>query len=778
MDLGQFPSPQNSAIRLVGMEARVHNNPSFDTHQFDAIKQGRQPDPLSILGPRPVPSGEPTGANDSTDSEFQGESDLTRVRTYAPHASSAWIMNADESVVQAMRKVHSDGLFEVVCDSNLFDTQLGHYKFRLAVDGEIMTTSDPYAFDSLFTQLDMHLLGEGNHFEIYKLLGAQVRSVGNQTGVNFAVWAPNADGVNLIGNFNDWDATRHPMIRQESGGVWELFVPGTKPGDQYKFRITDRNGNQLDKSDPYGFWAELPPRTASVVADLDAFTWNDSQWMENREQNQGLDQPISVYELHLGSWKTDYEKENGWINYRDLARMIVEYCQEMQFTHIELMPVSEHPYTGSWGYQTVGYYAATSRYGSPQDLMFLVDYCHQAGIGVFIDWVPAHFPKDAHGLYRFDGTALYEHADPRQGHHPDWDTSIFNYGRNEVRNFLVANALFWMDKFHIDGLRVDAVASMLYLDYSRNDGEWIPNKYGGRENLDAIEFLKQFNEQTHARFPGTLTIAEESTAWGGVSRPTYAGGLGFSIKWNMGWMNDTLRYFRNEPIHRKYHHDELTFSLIYAFTENFALPLSHDEVVHGKGSLIEQMPGDTWQKFANLRLLYAYMWTHPGKKLLFMGNELGQWNEWDCDSQLKWELLEEDTHRGVQKLVSDLNRTYRQEPALHQNDFSEDGFQWIESGAREDSVIGYIRKADDDSDFVMVVCNFTPIVRQNYRIGVPEAGDYVEILNTDSQYYSGSNVGNMSFLTSEPIESQDLENSISLTLPPLSAVILKPKRDA
>jgi 1,4-alpha-glucan branching enzyme len=486
-----------------------------------------------------------------------------------------------------------------------------------------------------------------------------------------------------------------------------------------------------------------------------------------------LTQPISVYELHLGSWRQDSGLSNGWMNYRELAHQIVEYCKELGFTHIELMPVSEHPYTGSWGYQTVGYFAATSRYGSPEDLMYFVDYCHQNDLGVSIDWVPAHFPKDGHGLAKFDGSALYEHDDPRQGEHPDWDTLIFNYDRNEVRNFLVSNAMFWLKKYHIDGLRVDAVASMLYLDYSRSEGEWVPNKYGGRENLGAIEFLKTLNEKVHEAFPGALTIAEESTAWGGVSRPTYAGGLGFSLKWNMGWMNDTLRYFQKDPVHRKYHHDELTFSLIYAFTENFLLPFSHDEIVHGKGSLLDQMPGDLWQKFANLRLLYSYMWTHPGKKLMFMGCEWGQWNEWNCNSELQWDLLQWETHQGLQKLVTDLNSLYRREPALHEVDFEAGGFEWIDCMSREASILGYIRRAKDPSDFVVVCCNFTPTVRHDYRLGVPEPGKYVEIFNSDSQYYAGTNVGNGMGSESEKIEAQGKPNSIKLSVPPMGVSVLK-----
>ena len=730
----------------------------FDCGHFDSILHGRCTNPRGLLGPHSIiRDGKP----------------VSMVRTFAPHADAAWIENAAGSVVQAFRRVHDEGLFEVVFEPSLFETSTGTYKLRLSVDGDIMTISDPYAFESIFSDMDFHLFGEGNHFEIYNYLGAQLRTINGVQGVNFAVWAPNAQGIALVGDFNDWDGRRNPMQKRNPSGIWEIFIPDLGEGAPYKFRVTLENGDVLDKCDPFGFLAEVPPKTASKVANLDNYQWQDADWMKVRAQENQLDKPISVYELHLGSWRHDHDRENGWISYRELATQIVDYCGEMGFTHIELMPISEHPFTGSWGYQTVGYYAATSRYGDPQDLMYLIDLCHQNGIGVLLDWVPAHFPKDAHGLARFDGSALYEHADPLQGHHPDWDTYIFNYGRNEVRNFLVANALFWMEKFHIDGLRVDAVASMLYLDYSRKEGEWVPNKYGGRENLDAIQFLKQFNEQTHARFPGVLTIAEESTSWGGVSRPTYAGGLGFSIKWNMGWMNDSLRYFKHDPIHRTYHHDELTFSLIYAFTENFALPLSHDEVVHGKGSLIDQMPGDTWQKFANLRLLYTYMWTHPGKKVLFMGNEIAQWQEWDCNSELQWDLLGFDTHGGIKQLLTDLNRIYRSEPSLHENDFSQDGFEWIECGAREDSIIAFVRRGKDPDEFVMTICNFTPVIRQNYRIGVPVAGEYREILNSDSKFYAGSNVGNGMSIHSSEQESNGRPNSISMTLPPLSGVVLK-----
>jgi 1,4-alpha-glucan branching enzyme len=565
------------------------------------------------------------------------------------------------------------------------------------------------------------------------------------------------------------------MRKHIPSGIWELFVPGLAKGEVYKYHIRHRD-QSFEKADPYGFAAELPPRTASKVADLDTYRWNDTAWMTDRHRIQSLESPVSVYEVHLGSWKRPGDNPSGWLNYRDLAHQLVEYCHEMGFTHLELMPISEHPFTGSWGYQTVGYFAATSRYGTPEDFMYFVDHCHQNGIGVIIDWVPAHFPRDAHGLRMFDGTHLYEHADPRQGEHPDWGTLIFNYGRNEVRNFLISNALFWLDKYHIDGLRVDAVASMIYLDYSRGPGQWIPNEFGGRENLRAISLLKEFNEQTHLQYPGVLTIAEESTAWTGVSRPTYLGGLGFSLKWNMGWMNDTLRYFHHEPIHRKYHHDELTFSLIYAFTENFILPFSHDEVVHGKGSLLDQMPGDLWQKFANLRLLMGYMYAHPGKKLLFMGSEFGQWNEWNHDASLQWDLLQWGTHQGLQKYVGDLNRLVRSEPALHQLDFDHTGFEWIDCHNYEQSTLGFVRRAKDPQDFIVVACNFTPVPRTQHRLGVPELCWYEEISNSDSTYYGGSNLGNGPGMKAEPLPWDGRPYSIPISLPPLSVVMLKPRR--
>jgi 1,4-alpha-glucan branching enzyme len=677
-----------------------------------------------------------------------------------------------------MRRIHPSGLFEAICPAPEAHNS-EPYLLRVADDrGEQMTIHDPYAFPPLLSDYDLYLLGEGRHWRSYSRLGAQIRNVNGVDGVNFAVWAPNAQGISVVGDFNGWDGRRHPMQKHIPAGVWELFIPGLGEGTLYKFRVKSKWGEEIDKCDPYAFGAEVPPRTANKVYDLSRYHWNDEAFMRDRARYQGLDQPMNIYEVHLGSWRRPGDEYWRWLNYRELAHQLADYCVQMGFTHIELMPVNEHPFTGSWGYQTVGHYAATSRYGTPQDFMYFVDHCHQRGIGILMDWVPAHFPRDSHGLRRFDGTALYEHEDPRQGEHPDWGTMIFNYGRNEVRNFLVSNALFWCDKYHIDGLRVDAVASMLYLDYSREDGDWIPNEYGGRENLRAIDMIKEFNEQVHLQHPGVLTVAEESTAWPGVSRPTYLGGLGFSLKWNMGWMNDTLRYMRHEPIHRKYHHDELTFSLIYAFHENFVLPFSHDEVVHGKRSLLDQMPGgdDLWQRFANLRLLYGYQWTHPGKKLLFMGGEFAQWREWNYDESLDWHLLQWDSHKGIQKLVTDLNALVRREPALHEIDFGYEGFEWVDCHNWEVSSLVYLRKARNPEDFLVVCCNFTPVPRQAYRIGVPRGGWYYEIMNTDSVYYGGSNLGNYPGIQASEEGSHHRPYSIDVTIPPLGVVVLKPQR--
>jgi 1,4-alpha-glucan branching enzyme len=747
---------------------------SANLDSVHALITGRHGAPFSVLGPHEVSDG--------------GRRAMA-VRAFLPKSQQAWVIPSDGQQARAMRRIHPLGLYEAICswpdslenNNVMSDTTgrfAGEYQIRYADDrGSETTMHDPYAFPSLVSDFDLHLLGEGTHYDAYNRLGAQLRTVRGVDGVNFSVWAPNADCVTLIGEFNDWDGRRHPMQKLIPSGIWELFVPGLEAGASYKYQVKSSAG-VIDKSDPFGFAAELPPRTASVVSDLSDYKWSDEGWMQRRQATNPIDKPISVYEVHLGSWQRDDERENGWLSYRDLAHRLVDYCLEMGYTHIELLPISEHPYTGSWGYQTVGYFSVTSRHGSPQDFMYLVDHCHQNGLGVLIDWVPAHFPRDAHGLRRFDGSALYEHADPRQGEHPDWGTMIFNYGRNEVRNFLLANAMFWLDKYHIDGLRVDAVASMLYLDYSREEGDWVPNEFGGRENLPAISFLKEFNEQVHLRFPGVLTIAEESTAWSGVSRPTYVGGLGFSLKWNMGWMNDTLRYMRHEPIHRKYHHDELTFSLIYAFTENFCLPLSHDEVVHGKGSLLDQMPGDLWQKFANLRLLYSYMWTHPGKKLLFMGSDFGQWNEWNCDDNLQWDLLQWESHQGLKKCLADVNAIYQREPALYEDDFTHGGFEWVDCHNHEDSVLSFLRRANDPDDYLLVVLNFTPIVRDAYRLGVPELTWYEEIFNSDSQYYTGSNVGNGPGVQAEAVPSQGRPHSIEIALPPLATAIYKPRSRA
>ena len=628
----------------------------------------------------------------------------------------------------------------------------------------------------MLTDFDLHLIGEGRHWKSYEKLGAQLHVADGVAGVNFAVWAPNADAVSVVGDFNGWNGSTHRMHKRIPSGIWELFVPGLGPGTLYKYRV-HAHGSHSDRCDPYGFGAEVPPRTASLVVDLQAYQWRDGDWMAHRADRNALSAPLNVYEVHLGSWRRPGDDPHRWLSYADLERELVPYVVEMGFTHVEFLPPTEHPLSASWGYQTIGLFAATSRFGSPQALMSLIDALHRAGVGVIIDWVPAHFPKDAHGLRRFDGTALYEHEDARQGEHPDWGTLIFNYGRNEVVNYLISSGLFWLDRYHVDGLRVDAVASMLYLDYSRQDGEWVPNCFGGRENLEAIDFLKTFNVQVHGHFPGTLTIAEESTAWPGVSRPTYVGGLGFSLKWNMGWMNDTLRYMRHNPVHRKYHHDELTFSLIYAFHENFVLPLSHDEVVHGKRSLLDQMPGDAWQKFANLRLLYAYMWCHPGKKLLFMGGEFGQWHEWNFDQSLQWHLCGFEQHQGLQRAVADLNRLVRAEKSLHELDFDGRGFEWIDCHNWQDSVLAFVRRAADPDDFLVVCCNFTPVPRTAYRLGVPHGGLYDEVFNGDSTFYGGSNLGNAGAIAAEPIPHHDRGHSVSLTLPPLAAVVLKPRRN-
>jgi len=666
-----------------------------------------------------------------------------------------------------MPRIEGTELFAIGLSKGSFDTQ---YRFRIEDrEGHVWEEEDVYRFPPILGELDLHLIAEGNHFKKYKLLGAHIRELDDVWGVGFAVWAPAAERVSVIGNFNHWDGREHQMRTRGSSGIWELFIPSLCEGEVYKLEIRASNGDVFDKVDPYAQQMEVRPKTACIVHNPNEYRWNDSGWMSNRPEHQALDRPMSIYEVHLGSWR----KAGGdYLGYRELAHQLVEYCLWMGYTHIELMPVTEHPFDGSWGYQTMGYFAPTSRFGAADDFRYFVDYCHQHGMGVFLDWVPAHFPKDAQGLGRFDGTPLYEHEDPRLGEHKDWGTYIFNFGRNEVRNFLIASALFWLDEFHIDGLRVDAVASMLYLDYSREAGEWMPNKYGGRENLDAVEFLKQFNHLVHERHPGVMTMAEESTSWPMVSHPTHLGGLGFTMKWNMGWMNDSLNYFENEPIHRSHHQDQLTFSMMYAHTENFVLPFSHDEVVHGKGSMPGKMPGDDWQRFANLRVLYAYMYTHPGKKLQFMGTEFGQWPEWNHDESLSWDQSNFMPHRGLQLMMRDMNHLYREIPALYEVDFEPHGFEWIDCNDTAHSIISYIRR-DKHGGFVVVVLNLTPVPREYYRLGVPQAGFYREVMNTDSEVYGGSNIGNGGGVKSENYACMNKPNSLQLTLPPLSCVILR-----
>jgi 1,4-alpha-glucan branching enzyme len=624
------------------------------------------------------------------------------------------------------------------------------------------------------SEYDLHLLAEGNHFRSYEKLGAHPTTIDGESGIAFAVWAPNASAVSVVGDFNYWNPGRTPMEVHYGSGVWECFVPQLGSGALYKYFIKTRDSEyRAEKADPYGFAAEIRPRTASMVWDLTQYKWSDSDWMDARSKLNLHESPVTAYEVHLGSWMRVPEDGNRWLTYRELAPRLADYVHDMGFTHVEFLPVSEHPFDGSWGYQTIGYYAPTSRFGNPDDFRFLVDTLHQRGIGVILDWVPAHFPLDQHGLAMFDGTYLYEHADPRKGFHPDWETAVFNFSRNEVRNFLVSNALFWFEKYHIDALRVDAVASMLYLDYSRKSGEWIPNEYGGRENLEAIHFLRQLNEQVHGKFPGATMIAEESTSWPMVSKPTYMGGLGFGFKWNMGWMHDMLKYMSYDPVHRSFHQQLITFSLLYAFSENFVLPFSHDEVVYGKGSMVGKMPGDDWQKFANLRLLYGYMFGHPGKKLLFMGCEFGQWREWSHDSSLDWHLLQWLPHHGLQRWVRDLNTFYRGELTAHQLDCNAAGFEWVDCDDYQASVISFLRKRHHDSGSLLYVCNFTPVLRPAYRVGVPAGGYWQEALNSDAAIYGGSGMGNAGGVEASDIAHHGKPYSLEITLPPLATVIFR-----
>jgi 1,4-alpha-glucan branching enzyme len=718
--------------------------------EIEAIVGGYHGDPFRILGPHRV-------------QKLRG-AQRWEVRAFLPQAESAEVILGDARV--AMERKNPQGFFIGQMDG---DPRLYRLGAQLS-GGETIEIEDPYRFPPLLSDFDLHLHGEGTHYETYDMLGAHLVQSEGVPGVRFALWAPNAEVVSVIGDFNGWDSRRHPM-RLRTGGIWEFFLPNLPEGANYKYHIRSRiKGYQEQKADPYATRSECPPKTASIVWGLDKHQWQDAGWMEARAKSDLLKRPVAAYEVHLGSWLRGPNHDS--LSYRELAVSLVGYVKHMGYTHIELMPIMEHPFSGSWGYQVTGYFAPTARFGPPEDFMYFVDCCHREGIGVIVDWVPAHFPKDGHGLAFFDGTALYEHADPRKGEFAEWGTMVFNFGRNEVREFLIANALFWLKKYHIDGLRVDAVASMLYLDYSRKQGEWIPNQYGGNENLEAIDFLRRFNELAHKE-PGAITIAEESTAFAGVSKPVYLNGLGFTMKWNMGWMHDMLHYFSEDPVHRKYHHHNITFSLLYAFTENFVLPVSHDEVVHGKRSLIGKMPGDEWQRFANVRVFLAYMYTHPGKKLLFMGSELGQYEEWDHDSSVRWDLLTFDFHRKLQDLARELNRLYAASPALYEVDFHYSGFEWIDFHDVENSIIAFIRRAENPADFLLICCNFTPVVRKKYELSVPEPGYYEEILNTDSELFGGSNVGNGGGVWAMPAPKRDRKHSIAITLPPLAVVVFR-----
>ena len=720
------------------------------------VINAEHPDPFSVLGMHHLES-----------------QNTIVVRAYLPNAQTIDVVPLSGGKRYKMDRIHENGFFEVVMDD-----RNDFFKYVLEVTdnvGNSFSIHDPYSFMPVLSDFDLHLFGEGNNHKIYEKLGAHKMTIDGIEGTFFAVWAPCAKRVSVVGNFNQWDGRRHPMRTRGPSGVWELFIPGINQGEVYKYEIKTPHNDLYVKADPYAFYSELRPNTASIVYDIDGYEWGDKDWMYERNNSNSFEKPISIYEVHLGSWKRVSNDENGFHTYRELADMLVEYVKDMGYTHIELLPISEHPFDGSWGYQITGYYAATSRHGEPKDFMYFVDKCHQNGIGVIMDWVPAHFPKDGHGLARFDGTALYEHYDPKQGEHPDWGTHIFNYGRNEVKNFLISNALFWFEKYHIDGLRVDAVASMLYLDYGKKDGEWIPNRWGGKENVDAIDFMRQLNSTVYKYHPGVMMIAEESTSWALVTKPPYTGGLGFSYKWNMGWMNDFLRYMSMDSIYRKYHQNLITFSMMYAFSENFILVLSHDEVVHGKCSMISKMPGDYWQKFAGLRASYGYLYGHPGKKLLFMGGEFGQFIEWNYKQSLDWFLLDYDMHRKMQDYVRDLNALYKKEKALYEVDFHYEGFEWIDCNDTEHSIISFLRKGKDWHDSLIFVCNFTPVPQEDYRIGAPFDTVYDEIFNSDWDKYGGSNVGNFGEIKAEKEPMHNKPYSIRLRIPPLATIVLKPK---
>ncbi len=745
--------------------------PTLPTEQIDRIVWNQHQDPFAVLGPHEI--------------EQDGKT-VWVVRAYLPDAEAVSVVTPEQQKEYLMQAVHHPHFFECIISDA---PHLFSYQFKVKSGDSDRLIHDPYYFKSpLITEFDAYLFGQGTHYQIYEKLGAHPTTIDGVKGVYFAVWAPNARNVSLLGDFNSWDGRKHQM-RKGNTGIWDLFIPDLQVGANYKYEIKSPEGHIYEKSDPYGFFQEIRPKTASVVADLTTYAWQDEKWLEMRRTEDPLKKPISVYEMHLGSWMhasmvtppesgypavsaADLKPGARFLTYRELAEDLIPYVKEMGYTHIEMMPVAEHPFDGSWGYQVTGYYAPTSRYGSPQDLMYFIDKCHQHDIGVIVDWVPAHFPKDGHGLSFFDGTFLYEPADVRIGEHKEWGTKIFNYERSEVKNFLIANVLFWFEKYHIDGIRVDAVASMLHRDYNREAGSWLPNKYGGREALEVIELFRHLHSILFTYYPGALSIAEESTSWPMVTWPAYSGGLGFNLKWNMGWMHDMLDYFKLDPYFRGHNNNYLTFSIWYAFSENFMLALSHDEVVHGKSPMIGKMPGDEWQKFANLRCLYGYMFTHPGKKTMFMGMEFGQWSEWNVWGDLEWHLLQYPSHKTLQKYVSDLNKLLRSLPELYSQDFSQNGFEWIECNDTQNSVISFLRKGLDD-EFVLVVCNFTPVVHHNYRVGVPEKGFYKEVLNSDAPIYGGSGIGNLGGKYTDDYGSHGKPYSLDVTAPPLGVVVLK-----
>ena len=743
--------------------------------QVNQIVNNLHHNPFEILGAHPL--------------EKNGKIKSWVVRAYLPKADSAWVVCPEERTEYPMHFEHNSHFFVCAIETS----QLSNYQLRIKEGDHEKVIYDPYAFDSPhLTDVDIHLFAEGNHHRIYEKLGAHLTELDGVKGVYFALWAPNARNVSILGDFNSWDGREHQM-RKRDNGIWELFIPELTSGMSYKYEVKNWEGHIYEKSDPYGFHQEVRPKTASIVADLNQYEWQDDDWMEQRRNTEPLNQPISVYEIHLGSWMhaaaaekpqllsgegepvavSEWNEDARFLTYYELVDKLIPYVKELGYTHIELLPIAEHPFDGSWGYQVTGYYAPTSRYGNPEDLMYFIDQCHQNGIGIIVDWVPGHFPKDGHGLAFFDGTHLYEHADPRQGEHKEWGTLVFNYSRNEVKNFLIANALFWFDKYHIDGIRVDAVASMLYLNYARKDGEWVANEYGGTENLEAVEFLRHVNSLLFSYFPGTLSIAEESTAWPMVSWPTYTGGLGFNLKWNMGWMHDMLDYFSMDAWFRQFHQNNVTFSMWYHHSENYMLALSHDEVVHGKSNIIGKVPGDHWQKFANIRALFSYMFAHPGKKTMFMSMEFGQWNEWNVWTDLDWDLLQHEPHQQLKQFFSDLNSLYKSQPALYDRDFEEPGFDWIDCSDNNHSVVSFIRRSKNPNEFLVVVCNFTPQPHSHYRIGVPEAGYYSELFNSDASNYGGSNMGNMGGKWTDEWSFHNLPYSLDLCLPPLAVLVLK-----